>query len=219
MKKLILLSLTLLLTMFFVISGFTLAFFSDQETVGSTVFEMGSLSLTSVNTYSAADDPYAYVKYPSWTVQNTGSMNLMLKVKVQCAWAPRVLTEVEREVSTDASTEASSETDVEIMSESSSEVSSEPSSEIESVTETETESISELERVVEVKQQPSYIVTLSEDLWYQDENGWYVYRNPVFPNEMIQVDAEITVIDPDWQGALELFFEAEASEATFGGDL
>ena len=87
MKRLILLCITLLLTVSFVISGVTLAFFSDQESVGSSVFEMGSLSLTSVNTYSALDDPHIYVKNPSWTVQNTGTMNVNLRVKVVCEWA------------------------------------------------------------------------------------------------------------------------------------
>ena len=177
MKRLILLCLTLLLTVSFVISGVTLAFFSDQEFVGSSVFEMGSLSLTSVNTYSDLDDPHTYVKSPSWTVQNTGTMNLNLRVKVMCGWAQIIAVEVENEKLDDY-----------------------------------------VEQNEVVHETPSYVISLTNDLWTPEGNGWYVYQYPILPNEIIQVDAKITVIDPEWEGALEVYFEAEAQEVSSGGD-
>lgn len=251
MKKLILLSLTLLLTASFVISGVTLAFFSDQESVGSSVFEMGRLSLTSVNTYPANEDPYTYVKNPSWTVQNTGTMNLNLRVKVVCQWAQTIKVETASEASSEAAdevtsertneatsetaveetSEASSEAISETSSETSSEASSEASSEVANVlliendmqitNETEmptgTELTTETQVVSKVKEVPTYVIKLTSDLWVQDGYGWYIYRYPVLPNESIQVDAEILVIDPEWEGALELYFEAEAQDVSSGG--
>lgn len=241
MKKLILLSMTLLLTAGFVISGVTLAFFSDQESVGSSVFEMGRLSLTSVNTYPADGDPYTYVKNPSWAVQNTGTMNLNLRVKVVCQWAQLIRVETPSEASSEATSESASEASSEAMIEVSSEVTSETSSETsrevaadaptESIREVETviliendmqitnetELVTETQAISKVKEVPSYVISLTSDLWIQDGNGWYVYRYPVLPNETIQVEAEILVIDPEWEGALELYFEAEAQNVSSGG--
>lgn len=227
MKKLIILSLTLLLTISYVISGLSLAFFTDHKFVGSTVFVMGSLSLTSVNTFSALDDPYSYVKQASWTVQNTGSMDLILRVNVNCVWdvadvevaEVEVFTEDALEVEADLVVETDFVAEVDFDVEADLEFEAEASTEIvtEVVTEPEAEVAAEV--AAEIVAVPAYVVTLPAELWEQDANGWYVYRKPVAPNETIRVNAEILVIDKVWQGDLELYFEAEANGVDSGGGL
>ena len=86
MKKLILMCLMLMTTIGFVLSGMTLALFHDQESVGTAIFTTGTVSMTSINTFSAQDDLSSNVKYPSWIVQNTGSNGLKLRVKILCEW-------------------------------------------------------------------------------------------------------------------------------------
>lgn len=207
MKKLIVLSLTLLMTISFVISGVTLAFFSDQESVGSSVFEMGQLSLTSVNIYSALDDPFTYEKNPSWMVQNTGTMRLTLRVKVVCEWAQAAEAEAVIEVANEVASEH--EGTSEILQNGDNVLL------IDDVIDNEKQSLVESE--MGGGELPTFVVTFTSDLWTQDEEGWFVYRDPILPNETIEVNAEVLVMDPEWEGDLALYFEAEAQEVSSGG--
>lgn len=154
MKKLLLMSLILFMTIGFVISGITLAFFRDQDSVGNAMFTTGSISLTSINTFSAQDDPYSFFKYPSWIVQNTGSNDLVLRVKISCEWQ-------------------------DITSESS---------------------------------PPIHTVSMLGNSWTLEETGWYLFEKPISPREVLQIDAEIMNYDSFWEGNLNVFFEAEASD-------
>lgn len=206
MKKLILLCLTLILTISFVISGVTLAFFTDQESVSHSVFKMGRLSLTSVNTFSAFDDdPFTFEKYPSWTVQNTGTLNLNLRVRVVCEWAQNI-------ENVDAN-EGNHEIIREVMSE---EVNETSSAVVKVIILNEEELIEK--NSIDVNDVPLYVVSLNDERWTQDGDGWYIYRYPILPNEKIQVDAKIVVLDPVWQGSLKVNFEAEAQDILSRGD-
>lgn len=88
MKKLIILGLSLITSICLVISGMTLAFYTDSSVPGEALFTMSNLSMTSVVAHADAVrvmDAGDIMK-PSWTIHNDGSVPLTLRVKVHLYW-------------------------------------------------------------------------------------------------------------------------------------
>ncbi|WP_028307935.1 hypothetical protein [Desulfitibacter alkalitolerans] len=64
--------------------------------------------------------------------------------------------------------------------------------------------------------EPDYNIQVLSNGWTEvpDNNGWYYYCSSVLPQQEIEFKVRLCVTDEDWEGNLELYFEAEAVQAS-----
>lgn len=184
-------SMLIIITLCLTVTGSSMAYFSDIKTGSGLTFILGKIELESMWASAVpSDDDTSNIKHFTWSVRNKGDLNVIIKARIIPSWESNKTSKTTETTETKEATE--------------------PLYQESQIIEKEALEIDS--QIIDRATTPQYHFEVISPGWSLGGNGWYFFEQPVNANQIVDFNVDL-IIDDLWQGHLQVYFEAEGTEA------